>query len=119
MRKPLVVLALLALFALVYASDLPEVITLDSLAKRYVPVEFTHQEHIEFAEDCSRCHHHSEEPLACSECHEPLKVYRYRGVERKTGLGLKGAYHGLCLGCHKEAEAPVGCTDCHERAPGG
>jgi len=92
-----------------------DILTLDSLENLYGPVEFTHEAHMDYAGDCAVCHHFSEEPLACSECHEPLVVYRYRGPERKTGVGLKGAYHGLCLGCHQDVGGPVGCEDCHEK----
>jgi len=81
-----------------------DTIVIKGLEKLYGPVEFSHGDHEELAEDCSSCHHHSDEPLACGE---------------KAGIGLKGAYHGLCIGCHKESESgPVGCTDCHAKKAG-
>jgi len=115
MRWLVIITAAVGLLTMAWASDLPDVMSLDSLMKRYGPVEFSHEDHMEVAEDCSFCHHHSEEPVACSECHEPIAVYHYKGSARKTGLGLKGAYHGLCVRCHKDSEAPTGCTDCHAK----
>ncbi len=107
----------LSVLSLAYPGDVPETITLNSLVNLYGPVEFSHEDHMEIAEDCTSCHHHSEEEAAsCRECHEPIVIYHYKGIKRKTGLGLKGAYHGLCMGCHKESESgPLGCTDCHEK----
>ena len=114
-----IVFASIVLFiALAYPTDVPETLTLDSLVKEYGPVEFSHGYHAEMIGDCASCHHHSPEGStpACSECHEPIEVYHYLGAQRITSIGLKGAYHQLCLGCHKEMESgPVGCTDCHER----
>lgn len=104
--------------ALAYPEDIPETITLDSISNIYEPVEFSHAEHAEIADDCTTCHHHSEEGTtpSCRECHEPISVYHYKSAMRKTGLGLKGAYHAQCMGCHQESESgPTGCTECHER----
>lgn len=95
-----------------FASD---IIVIDYLKNLYGPVEFTHQAHIGYVDDCTACHHFSEEPVRCSECHQPIVVYRYEGPKRKTSIGLKGAYHGLCLGCHKDMDGPMGCEDCHEK----
>ena len=104
--------------ALAYPTDIPETITLDILSKRYGPVEFSHSYHAEMTGDCVTCHHHSKQGTtpACGECHEPIIIYHYSSAQRETGIGLKGAYHGQCLGCHTEMESgPVGCTDCHEK----
>ena len=92
-----------------------EVIKIDLLKKRYESVEFNHGAHINYVDDCSRCHHYTQEPVKCIECHEIIEVYTYKGKKRGKGIGLKGAYHGLCLGCHKEMGGPVGCEDCHVR----
>ncbi|RLB04706.1 MAG: hypothetical protein DRG50_08435 [Deltaproteobacteria bacterium] len=102
---------------LAYPEDIPETIVLESLTNIYEPVEFSHGEHVDIADECAACHHHSEEGTpSCKKCHEPITIYRYKGAQRKTGLGLKGAYHGLCMGCHKESESgPLGCTDCHTK----
>ncbi len=111
-RAILLAAASLAFVALAWAF---EVIRMDSLENLYGPVEFTHEAHMDYAGDCAVCHHHSDEPVSCSECHRKITVYHYEGAQRKTGIGLKGAYHGLCLGCHREVGGPMGCEDCHTR----
>ena len=122
MKRGILVLSLLAavlVIPLAKGGGSSDTIVIKGLEKLYGPVEFSHGDHEELAEDCSSCHHHSDEPLACGECHEPISVYHYKGKERKAGIGLKGAYHGLCIGCHKENESgPVGCTDCHAKKAG-
>ena len=92
-----------------------DVLKIDILKNRYEGVEFTHGAHVEYVDDCSRCHHFSEEPVKCTTCHEIINLYTYKGSKRSAGIGLKGAYHGLCLGCHREIGGPVGCEDCHVR----
>ncbi len=94
-------------------------LTLSSISNMFKPVQFSHGSHIDSLGDCALCHHHAEgdRTAACKSCHEAAMVYVYQGSERKTGLGLKGAYHVLCVGCHKKNNSgPVGCTDCHDRA---
>lgn len=111
-------MSIICFIAVAYPTDTPETITMDMLINRYGSVEFSHGYHAEIADDCSSCHHHSEEGStpACGECHEPITVYQYHGSQRETSIGLKGAYHRQCLGCHQEMESgPVGCTDCHEK----
>jgi len=103
---------------LAYPTGTPETITLDILSKRYGPAEFSHGYHADMADDCASCHHHSPKGStpACGECHEPIIVYHYEATTKGPDLGLKGAYHGQCMGCHKEMESgPVGCTDCHAK----
>ncbi len=94
----------------------PETIVIKRLENLYGEVEFPHSDHFDYVDDCSVCHHHSgKKTVSCVNCHKPFEVYKYEGSKRKTGLGLKGAYHGRCLRCHMEEESgPVGCTDCHE-----
>jgi hypothetical protein len=94
-------------------------LTLNSISNMFKPVQFRHGGHIDSLSDCGLCHHHAEggRAAACKSCHEAGAVYVYRGSERRTGLGLKGAYHVLCVGCHKKENAgPVGCAECHDRA---
>ena len=110
--------SIICFIAVAYPTDTPETITMDILINRYGSVEFSHGYHAEIADDCSSCHHHSEEGStpACGECHEPITIYHYEGAQRGPSIGLKGAYHRQCLGCHQEMESgPVGCTDCHEK----
>ncbi len=101
-----------------YSMKIPETIYLDSLSKIYDKVQFSHLYHSEIVGECSFCHHHSRKNVTppCKDCHEITTVYKYKGKERITGIGLKGAYHLQCINCHKEGESgPVGCTDCHAK----
>jgi len=96
----------------VLPQDAPEVITLDTLSKRYEPVTFPHMLHVDVIESCEECHHApSGEISACSECHTtPLDP------ENRSKLGLKGAYHLQCVGCHQDSQSgPTRCADCHQR----
>jgi len=121
LRLTVLAMLLVSIFlfiTLAYPTNAPEIITLDILSKRYGPVEFSHGYHADMAGDCASCHHHSPEGTtpACGECHEPITVYHYDPAREGPNLGLKGAYHGQCMGCHKEwGTGPVGCTDCHEK----
>lgn len=92
-----------------------DTLNLGTISKRFTPVQFSHGRHIDTLNDCALCHHNSKRNLtpACTSCHEAAPIYKYAGPDRKTGLGLKGAYHGLCVGCHKKTSGPAGCTDCH------
>lgn len=111
------ILFLLILLGVGSTSHTLEYLDLAALKKLYEGVQFSHDAHIEYVGgECGICHHRSEEPLSCAQCHKPFKVYRYEGARRTTSLGLKGAYHGQCLSCHKEAGGPIGCEDCHSRA---
>lgn len=93
------------------------VMYLKTISNLYGPAVFTHGRHIDTVGDCASCHHQMEgsKVSRCKECHEAAPVYKYKGQERKTDLGLKGAYHGLCVGCHKESSGPVGCVECHKK----
>jgi hypothetical protein len=69
---------------------------------------FVHEQHWQ-VENCTGCHHRpSTTDLRCVSCHaiEP-------DPEHLDLIGLKGAYHGLCLSCHAEAEAADSCRFCH------
>jgi hypothetical protein len=104
--------------ALAYPTDIPETITMDSISQVYGPVEFSHRQHADIAGNCAKCHHHSPKGStpACGECHEPIVVYHYDAAKKGPDIGLKGAYHGLCMGCHKQmGSGPLGCTDCHAK----
>ena len=88
---------------------------LKSLSKAYQPVRFSHGYHIGLVKNCPTCHHYGEgdSTSSCGNCHENLALYRYKGTERKAGLGLKAAYHGLCVGCHEKGSGPTSCSACH------
>lgn len=127
------------------AMDAPESITIDALAQYYEPVEFDHAMHVDVAEDCSVCHHHTTgtgtTDLYCGKCHgqfeELVKVscadchsaepFSAESIHRQSQEdlyhidmnSLVGAYHQNCLGCHKEMDGPTGCQDCHSRTEAG
>jgi len=95
------------------ASDSPQDMVIDLLAKKYMPVQFSHGYHADMLGDCSTCHHHSPagETPACGECHQAKP-----GPKKDDMPFLKAAYHLNCMGCHKEMGAgPTGCTDCHAK----
>jgi len=116
-----------------YSKKVPSTIVLKSLENIYGPAEFPHRDHIDMADSCYTCHHHGKSTLGCSKCHKASTVYQYKktsnptctkchGTSKGKGgevlrahLGLKGAYHKMCLDCHNEQGGPVGCTDCHAR----
>lgn len=69
---------------------------------------FVHELHWE-VEDCTGCHHRpATTDLRCVSCHavEP-------DPQRLEVIGLKGAYHGLCLRCHGESGSDASCELCH------
>lgn len=144
--KGVFLLLISVLFALnCSAMDAPETITIDTLAKLYEPVEFDHQLHVDLAEDCSVCHHHTTgtgtTDLYCAKCHGQFEVlervscadchsaesFSAESIHRQSKVdifhidmnGLMGAYHQNCLGCHKEMDGPTGCQDCHSRTEAG
>jgi predicted CXXCH cytochrome family protein len=92
-----------------------DLISLSQLSKLYNPVTFTHGKHINLIQNCRECHHKEEGiTYSCSPCHSKEDVYKYEGS--KVSVGLKGAYHGLCLSCHKKTgKGPLKCTSCHEK----
>jgi hypothetical protein len=72
------------------------------------PSAFVHELHWE-VEDCTGCHHRTATgDLRCVSCHavEP-------DLDRLEVIGLKGAYHGLCLRCHLESDSNESCGLCH------
>ena len=145
MRGVLLVLISFLLAVNSYATDAPETIEINALAKYYEPVEFNHQLHVDVAEDCSVCHHHATgtgtldpycakchggfeelETVSCADCHsadpfsaESIHRQSQEDIFHVDMNGLKGAYHQNCLGCHKEMDGPTGCQDCHSRTEAG
>jgi hypothetical protein len=72
------------------------------------PSAFVHELHME-VEDCTGCHHRPETAdLRCGSCH-PVEP----DPDRLDVIGLKGAYHGLCLRCHGETGSDESCVVCH------
>ena len=124
------------------ASEEPEEVEIGSLARLYEPVMFDHAMHLDVADSCATCHHHTTgtpaeegncvtchrdsegaEDVSCQGCHtaEPFSPEHIASREKSAQWfhvdkpGLKGAYHQNCLGCHAETGAPTGCQDCHAR----
>ncbi|MBI4716992.1 MAG: cytochrome c3 family protein [Planctomycetes bacterium] len=97
----------------------PQLVLLDELEDRYLPVPFDHQGHAEMAEmtnGCAACHHYTPEGAkhpACKTCHEvaPAK-------EDIAKPGLKGAYHRQCMNCHREWSGETRCGVCHHPKTG-
>jgi len=77
------------------------------------PSAFVHEVHWE-VEACTGCHQkRATGDLRCISCH-PVEP----DPARFEVIGLKGAYHGLCLRCHGEAGSDASCGLCHpERRP--
>jgi hypothetical protein len=106
----------------------PDVVTLDSLAKKYTPVVFTHARHTGFAANCGACHHHHHNST-CKDCHTlnasvtnnfPACKNCHAARDRSSpGMpGLEVAYHRACFECHRGmgrlGVEPGGCNEiCH------
>jgi len=92
----------------------PDVIEIDNMVNLYDSVTFTHEMHVEFADSCASCHHHSPAGVtpACSACHPKAK--KVEGTQDK--LSLKAAYHKQCMDCHRDmGSGPMKCTECHAK----
>ncbi len=86
----------------------PDVVILDQLEDRFLPVPFDHKGHAAMAGmtgGCAVCHHYTP---TCRSCHEKSQA---REDMRKPAL--KGAYHRQCLSCHREWSDNTKCTVCH------
>ncbi len=100
--------------------EAPETMELDMKGEIYGPVEFTHLEHTDYADDgCTQCHHHQSPAgpfKSCGDCH---KRKPFQGADKLNIPGLKGAYHRQCVGCHVDyGSGPTECVECHEeKAP--
>lgn len=129
------------------AGDGPDSVTLGTLAALYEPVVFDHAMHENVVDgNCAVCHHHTTgkppvsdrcrkchatsgpaSEVACQACHSPqrFEAQYLKEVEQDATryhvdkIGLKGAYHALCMDCHAANDAPVGCQDCHARTDDG
>ena len=139
-------LALVAPVRLAQAVEMPEQVSLDTLAELFAGVEFDHSKHADLGEDCSACHHHttgtgttdkrcvrchadSDEvaSVGCTGCHvaDPFSAehINLQALDRYQyhvdTPGLKAAYHWNCVGCHEQMDGPTGCQDCHARTAEG
>ena len=139
-------LAFIVVGSMAIAAEMPEQVTIDSMAALFEGVEFDHAMHTELGEDCSVCHHHTTGTgnadercvschgndgelavVACRECHvaDPFSAEQINQVSLEIYQfhidkpGLKAAYHWSCLGCHEAEDGPTACQDCHARTPEG
>jgi len=100
----------------------PETVKLDTKGEFYGPVEYSHLEHTDYADQgCVQCHHHQPpaEPFKkCGACHQSEP---FQAPDKLNVPGIKGAFHRQCVGCHVEyGSGPTECTECHEpRSAGG
>lgn len=125
----------------------PGTVRIDPLTNHYEAVSFDHAMHVDIAENCATCHHHTAgippKDGLCAECHKNAgasdrvacrachTAHPFSSAEVVAMLssgakkyhvdvpGLKGAYHLSCLGCHQTMDGPTGCTDCHARNASG
>jgi len=111
---------------------LPGVVEINILENKYLPVQFSHDDHIKKLTEisqknklsnyfhcnqmtiCMGCHHHSalypaKEVPPCNTCHA------INAQENKNPPALQGAYHRQCIACHKEMRiGPTSCNNgCH------
>ena len=101
----------------------PEEMLINTLVKAggkdaiYGPVDFTHRDHADYADDgCTQCHHHAPPGVyqPCKACHPVKKKLFKKKTEEMLMPGLKASYHRQCMGCHLEMDAgPLECTECH------
>lgn len=91
----------------------PDIVIIDKLADKYLPVSFSHKVHAQMSGmsgGCESCHHFNTAGpiLSCSDCHS---------VERKrddlSKPDLQAAYHRQCITCHKEWSGSSDCNSCH------
>ncbi|MCG6911605.1 MAG: cytochrome C [Deltaproteobacteria bacterium] len=113
---------------------IPSTVKIDRMAHTYEAVQFPHRKIVRalmagvrenkmaayFHKDdltlCAGCHHNAPatlQPSRCAACHgEAFKN------DQDGRPGLKGAYHGQCMGCHQamgiEEPAATDCTKCHK-----
>jgi len=112
---------------------IPETVVIDTMADQYQGAKFPHRKivnalykrsadskmatvfHKSPETLCMGCHHHAPlepGPPSCASCHNPATVDESNGRP-----GLKGAYHGQCIGCHQsmgiEKPAATACIECH------
>jgi len=91
----------------------PDIIKIDKLVNKYLPVTFSHKTHAQMSEmsgGCANCHHYNTAGpiLACSDCHS---TERKRDDVSKPDL--QAAYHRQCIDCHKEWSHSTDCNSCH------
>ncbi|MBU0971343.1 MAG: cytochrome c family protein [Proteobacteria bacterium] len=120
-------------YAKVDLDNIPETISIKTIADEYKPSQFPHRMVVQAIFEragqssmakafhgneltlCMGCHHNSPATLTppkCASCHGETP-------DLDSGKpGLKGAYHGQCITCHQKMEVksvvPTDCIKCHE-----
>ncbi len=110
MKRPVIfAMMLLSMFLavdMVEAKAPDNAIEIDVIQKKQPSVTFRHKAHKTIG--CKMCHHADTKGprRRCSGCH---------GEEASGNkVGLKEAFHRMCMGCHKKAKrGPIVCTRCH------
>jgi hypothetical protein len=118
-------------------AEIPEKVTVDIMADEYQGATFPHRKIVKALSEktktsklaaafhrgssetlCMGCHHNSPPSLTpprCVSCHNLNKEGAADGRP-----GLKGAYHGQCIGCHQqmkiEKPGATDCTECHKES---
>jgi len=95
-----------------------EVVSLEELSKKYLPVIFSHRVHAQMSilsGSCGTCHHYNTSgPIQpCKNCHQTSR--------RRDDIGkpdLEAAYHRQCIACHREWSHETSCTACHSLKTG-
>jgi hypothetical protein len=111
--------------------DFPETVTIDALARVYMPSVLPHKKivarldaavrrsklarafHGETNVLCAGCHHRSpvgQRPPACRSCHGETAAATTGTQDRPR---LLNAYHRQCIGCHQKMGIRDDCTTCH------
>ncbi|NCQ17223.1 MAG: cytochrome c3 family protein [Ignavibacteria bacterium] len=90
-----------------------DVVSLDELSKKYLPVTFSHRVHAQMSVlsgGCGTCHHYNTSgPIQpCKNCHQ---TSRKRDDISKPDL--EAAYHRQCITCHREWSHGTSCNSCH------
>jgi hypothetical protein len=114
---------------------IPDIVKIDGMLNQFEAVDFPHRQIVKAIIDrvknnklaaffhgdavtlCAGCHHNAPatlSPTGCASCHGEA----FRNV-MDARPGLKGAYHGQCIGCHQamgiEEPAATDCVKCHKK----
>jgi hypothetical protein len=98
---------------------LPDVVTIDRLARVYGPVAFAHRLHAGMSQlrgGCANCHHDPDPEAGVAGCHTCHAASVSAGTLAKPTL--KGAFHRQCLSCHRDWAHANACGFCHEEQLG-
>ena len=127
-------LSVVFLFAVVYATQAPDSITMESKVfpkHKKALVTLSHKKHnVDYKIACNECHHVIKEGnnvwkegdavQKCCECHTEAKAPAgdKSSKEEKIKKYYYSAIHANCVGCHKAVKkpgAPTKCAECHPK----